>query len=67
MKSVDAKTALGNCELLGTDADQASYVLRSTPLDCKRRDLHEANTDENPVRVREVSRRRVDKTGVRPL
>jgi len=67
MKFIDAKTILANCDVLGTDAAQASHVSQSTPLDCKRRELREANTDENPVRVREVNRRRADRNGVRPL
>ena len=64
---MNAKTKVANCEVLGTNADQASHVSQSTPLDCKRRELQEADIDENPVRVREVNRRRADKTGVRPL
>ncbi len=67
MKSVNAKTTLSNCEVLGTDAEQASHVSVKTPMDLKIRDLREADTDENPVRVREVNKRRVNKTGVRPL
>jgi len=56
-----------NCKVLGTDADQASHVSQSTPMDLKKSEQREANTDENLVRVREVNRRRADKTGVRPL
>ena len=65
MKPITAKTVQANCRVLDTEND--SHVTRQTPLDTKRRDLREVNTDENPVRVREVNRRRADKTGVRPL
>ena len=65
MKPITAKTAQANCSVLDTENDL--HVTRQTPLDTKRRDLKEANTGENPVRVREVNRRRADKTGVRPL
>jgi len=67
MKSVNAKTTLSNCEVLGTDADQASHVSQSTHSIASAASYARRNTDENPVRVREVSRRRADKTGVRPL
>ena len=62
---MNARTKIANCAVLNTEND--SHVTRQTPLDTKRKELREADTDENPVRVREVNRRRADKTGVRPL
>ena len=55
-----------NCRVLGTSAD-VDYVKQSTPMDLKKKELREADTDENPVRVREVNKRRNDKVGVKPL
>jgi hypothetical protein len=64
---MNAKTKQANCELLASESTGSeSYHKVSTPTDLKLRELKEADTDENPVRVREVNRRRADKTGVRP-
>jgi len=68
MKSVNAQTPIANCELLGTDAEKASHVSQSTPLDCKRRELAEkklTNPDENRERSRSTASKR--RGAVRPL
>ena len=58
---MNAKTKEANCRVLECDAASADYVKQSSPLDLKRRELKEADTDENPVRVREVNKRRIQK------
>jgi hypothetical protein len=64
---MNAKMKQANCELLASDSTGSeNYIRKQTPLDTKRRDLLEADTDENPVRVREVNRRRKSES-VRPL
>lgn len=55
-----------NCKVLGTSSD-VDYVKQSTPMDLKKKELQEADTDENPVRVREVNKRRAQKSDVKPL
>ena len=62
-----ATECMANCPVLGIDAASADYVKVATPLDLKKKELQEADTDENPVRVREVNKRRNDKVGVKPL
>jgi hypothetical protein len=68
MKSLNVKTThANNCPVLGVDASSADYIKQSTAMDLKIKELKEADTDENQVRVREVNRRRADRNGVRPL
>jgi hypothetical protein len=65
---MNAKTKQANCEVLASECTGSeSYHKISTPMDLRIRESKEADTDENPVRVREVNKRRADKTGVRPL
>ena len=65
---MNAKTKIANCEVLASECTGSeSYHKVSTPMDLKRRELKEADTDENPVRVREVNKRRNDKVGVKPI
>ena len=54
-----ATECMANCPVLSTT--DASHVSVKTPFDLKRRELKEADTDENPVRVREVNKRRIQK------
>ena len=69
MKSLNAKTThANNCEVLASECTGSeSYIKQGTPMDLKIKELKEADTDENPIRVREVNKRRADKNGVKPL
>lgn len=65
---MNAKTKMANCEVLASEcAGSESYIKQGTPMDLKKKELQEADTDENPIRVREVNKRRNDKVGVKPL
>lgn len=65
---MNAKTKMANCEVLASEcAGSESYIKQGTPMDLKIKELKEADTDENPIRVREVNKRRNDKVGVKPL
>lgn len=61
-----ATECMANCPVMSpTDA---SHVSVKTPMDLKIKELKEADTDENPVRVREVNKRRTEKSGsVKPI
>jgi hypothetical protein len=39
---MNAKTKVANCAVLGTDADQASHVSKSTPMNRKRQEIQES-------------------------
>lgn len=65
--ATSAKTKIANCEVLECDAASAGYIKQGTPMDLKIKELKEADTDENPVRVREVNKRRAQKPNVKPL
>lgn len=67
---MNAKTKLANCEVLASECSGSeSYIKQSTPMDLKKQELADnklINPDEDPVRVREVNRRRADKE-VKPV
>lgn len=67
MKTITAKIALANCDVLDTAND--THVTRQSPLDIKRREIADrqlTNPDESRERVRATASKR-NSDSVRPI